>query len=196
MGGCTFPTDGAILEGGATSFSRSSFAIRWWSVPKSSKDKQQVRIPTGLWHTDMSFVSTSADLLISIHFDTWSSSSYGEVRRRSWWWEWWRLPFKSDSFRTVVGVLALKPMTVFESQSVFIVKVGICVAVWWRMRDRSSICTPAKCGVTIDSAATDTALSHPELGQLALAGHSSYRTSTLVSHFHYKTSNSLILARV
>jgi len=29
----TFPTVGAILAGGATSFSRSSFAIRWWSVP-------------------------------------------------------------------------------------------------------------------------------------------------------------------
>ena len=29
----TLPTEGAILGGGATSFSRSSLAIRWWSVP-------------------------------------------------------------------------------------------------------------------------------------------------------------------
>ena len=32
-GGRTLPTEGAILGGGATSFSRSSLAILWWSVP-------------------------------------------------------------------------------------------------------------------------------------------------------------------
>lgn len=40
------------------------------------------------------------------------------------------LPFKSESFLTVVGVLALKPITVFESHSVLlelIVKVGKAV---------------------------------------------------------------------
>ena len=29
----TFPTDGNTLDGGATSFSRSSLAMRWWSGP-------------------------------------------------------------------------------------------------------------------------------------------------------------------
>lgn len=40
------------------------------------------------------------------------------------------LPFKSESFLTVVGVLALKPITVFESHSVLlelIVRVGKAV---------------------------------------------------------------------
>ena len=33
----TLPTEGATFAGGATSFSRSSFAIRWWSVPANKR---------------------------------------------------------------------------------------------------------------------------------------------------------------